>query len=208
MPYLLRRDENFVRVIGDEILKKHKKTLLIIGSPHIFGPGLLTATFKNTYPDALATVMPFTGYIEPECNAKVLVRAKGWPVPAVVSPVAGTWLKSELQLPGCNFVPPQQVQQAKSTPPAALPRGVSTVAELVHGLVNMFSGEDADAILYLGPPDTLTESPVDPNIYLDPEYFKEEDRRSRCCTRPPGRGPLDWNQIVQQSLVSPHKVQH
>lgn len=206
VPYLLQRDDNFFRIIRDEVLEKHKKTLLIIGSPHIFGPGLLTAIFKKDYPGALATVMPFTGYIEPECNTQFVAQAKLWPVPAVLGPVSGTWLKSLLQLSGCNFVPPEQVVQMRATPPTALPRGVTSVADLVHGLINMFSGEDADAILYLGAPETLTESPLDPNIYLDPDYFKEEDRRSRCCTRPPGRGSLDWDQILQQNSLVPTKL--
>jgi hypothetical protein len=34
--------------------------------------------------------------------------------------------------------------------------------------VNVLSGVSSDALLYLGPPDTLTESPIDPTIYLDP----------------------------------------
>ncbi len=69
----------------------------------------------------------------------------------------------------------------------------------------MASGEDADAILYLGPPETLTQSPVDPNIYLDPDYFKQEDRRLRCCTRPPGGRSLDWDEILQGNSVVPRK---
>ena len=48
-------------------------------------------------------------------------------------------------------------------------------------MVSMESGEEADAILYLGPPETSTESPIDPATYLDAEYFKEMDRGLRCC---------------------------
>ena len=150
--------------------------------------------------------MPFVGYIEPECNAKFVARAKNWPTLAVVGPIAGTWLKSQLQLPGCNFVPPEQVEQMRKTPASALPPYIASVADLIHGLINGVSGEDADAVLYLGPPDTLTGSPLDPNIYLDPEYFKEQDRRSRCCTHPPGRGPRDWDQILQQNSAVPQKI--
>ena len=47
--------------------------------------------------------------------------------------------------------------------------------------INMRSGVKSDAILYLGPPDTLTESPWEPSIYLDPDYFKEMNRRAQCC---------------------------
>ena len=38
-PYLSRRDDNYVRIVGDEILRKQKKTLLIIDSGHLFGQG-------------------------------------------------------------------------------------------------------------------------------------------------------------------------
>lgn len=166
---------------------------------------MLSAKINKAYPNMLVTVMPFTGYIEAECNAKVAARAKDWPVPAVAAPIEGTWLKSQVQLPGCNYIPPEQIERMKATPATALPSGVS-VAEMIRGQISMFSGEDADAILYLGPPDTLTQSPIDPNIYLDPSYFKEEDRRLRCCTPPPSGRSLDWDQILQQNSVVPRKL--
>jgi hypothetical protein len=205
LPYVGHRDDNYFRIISTEILQKHKKTLLIIGSGHIFGAGMLSAKFNLAYPKTLATIMPFTGYIEPECNARIVAQGKDWPIPAVVGPIAGTLLKSQLQLPGCNFIPAEQVERLKATPAAAL-APFSSVADMIHGLISEVSGQDADAILYLGPPDTLTLSPVDPAIYLDPDYFREEDRRSRCCTSPPGRGPLDWDGILQQNSVSPRRL--
>jgi hypothetical protein len=207
VPYIKQRDDNYFRIIRDEILKRQKKTLLIIGSGHIFGPAMLTAKFKKAYPDTLATVMPFIGYLEAECNAKFMADAKNWPVPALVGPIAGTWLKSRLRLPGCNFVAPEEIEKMKATPVTALPPTIASVAELIHARINMVSGEDADAMLYLGPPETLTQSPVDPNIYLDPDYFKQEDRRLRCCTRPPGGRSLDWDEILQGNSVVPRKFQ-
>ena len=162
--------------------------------------------FDKTYPGVMATVIPFTGYIEPKCNQRVLTQMKKWPVPAVAGPISGTRLKLQLQLPGCNFLPPAQIDQLKATPATALPPGIGSVAELIHGVVTIVSGEDADAIIYLGPPETLTESPVDPSIYLDLDYFREEERRMQCCTRPPRRS-LDWDQILQQNSVVPRKIQ-
>lgn len=49
----------------------------------------------------------------------------------------------------------------KATPVTALPPTIASVAELIHARINMVSGEDADAMLYLGPPETLTQSPVE-----------------------------------------------
>ncbi|MCL4852943.1 MAG: hypothetical protein KJZ78_16415 [Bryobacteraceae bacterium] len=205
VPYIRQRDDNYFRIIRDEILEKQKKTLLIIGSGHIFGPAMLTAKFNKAYPNTLAAVMPFIGYLEPECNVKFMADAKNWPVPALVGPIAGTRLKSRLRLPGCNFVAPEEIEKMKATPASALPPTIASVPELIHALINMVSGEDADAMLYLGPPETLTQSPIDPAIYLDPDYFKQQDRRVRCCTRPPGGRSLDWDEILQRNSVVPRR---
>lgn len=76
-----------------------------------------------------------------------------------------------------------------------------SVADRIDAEISTLSGANADAILYLGPPDTLMESPIDPNIYLDPDYFKEENRRQQCCN--PFGKPLDWDEILQlESLIS------
>ena len=244
-PYLSRRDDNFFRIISDDILGKQKRTLLIIGGGHLFAPlgaGPLSARISGAYPHALAVVSPFTGYVEPECNARVVARAKDWPVPAVVGPVQGTWLKSELLLPGCHYAPAvvsfgpgsnkpkkdlgasgppggvvrlspgkpsspdQKISKEKAVPVA--PPGVQWLGpgkppspeEMTSA---MMSGASADAILYLGPPDSLTASPVDANIYLDSGYFEQERRRLRCCT--PFGGDLDWDQILQENSVVPRK---
>jgi len=252
-PYLGQRDGNFFRIISDEILKKQKKTLLIIGTGHLValdlpgGPASLGNMLAQAYPGALALVSPFTGYVEPECNAKVVARAKGWPVPAIVGPVAGTWLKSELDLPGCNYPmsvifigphtktsetgkaamgptpgvqwlgpdkPPPPDQKASrnmavSGPPAGVhqlvPEKLPSPDEMLKAEKRMYSGTASDAILYLGPPDALTVSPIDPNIYLDPDYFQEEERRLRCCT--PFGETLDWDQLLRNNPVVPKKFE-
>src|SRR5215470_875469 len=106
--------------------------------------------------EAPATVVPFTGYVEPECNGKFAARAKDWPVPATITTLEGASLKSVVELPGCTFARADQVARIKATPPAKFPPGVSSSEEMLRRFVSMVSGEDADAILYLGPPDTLT----------------------------------------------------
>ena len=196
-PYLAARDANFSRLLSDEILTRQKKTLLIIGTQHLFGPNTLGEKIQDAYPGAMAIVSPFTGYIEPECNAKFVEQASDWPVPAVAVPVDGTSLKSELLLPGCNYIPPDELQRMRGMANTPLPPGVRWVgpgkppspSDMIEGRINAFSGAKADAILYLGPPDAFMESPIDPDIYLDSDYLKEENRRRECCVL--GSKPLD-----------------
>jgi hypothetical protein len=213
-PYLSRRDENMFRIISEQILKKHKKALLIVGGAHLFGSGSdsLGAKINQAYPKSMAVVAPFVGYIESRCNARFVAYAKGWPVPAVVGPVEGTSLKSELQLAGCDYVPKAEIQRIKKrfqTPPppgTKLPPGMSappSAASLISAETNMISGASANAILYMGPPDGLRLASFDPDIYLDPSYFKEMNRRARCCT--PSHYSLNWEELVDENSVVPRK---
>jgi len=211
-PYLAQRDDNMFRIITDEILKKQKKALLIVGSAHLFGPLSLGARIDEAFPKSMAVVAPFPSYIEPDCNARLVAYAKDWPVPAVAGPVGGTSLKSELQLPGCNYIPKSEIQRIEkmaSTPPPPgmkLPPGMSvppSPAALISAESNIMSGTSADELLYLGPPRDLLQAPIDPSIYLDPGYFKEMNRRAQCCT--PTHYSLDWEQLVQSNSVVPRK---
>ena len=205
-PYIAQRDDNYVRIIRDEIIARKKKALLIIGTGHIFGTAYLRNKLDKVNPGVLATVAPFTGYFEPECNAKFVARAKDWPVPAAVSPTATTSLKAFLETPGCNFLGPASVKSVLATPVDKLPPGTTSAEEMLRNVISMQSGEDADALLYLGPPDTLTESPYDPAIYLDPAYFKEQDRRRRCCTGPANQGKLDLDRLLEQNSAARRKI--
>ncbi len=72
--------------------------------------------------------------------------------------------------------------------------------DMLAAEIDILSGAKADAILYLGPPQSLTESPLDSSVYLDLDYFKELSRRSQCCT--PGGQPLDWGEMLQKSSAA------
>jgi hypothetical protein len=215
-PHLSQRDESMFRIVRDEILAKRKKALLIVGGAHLFGSGSdsLPAKINREHPNSMALVAPFIGYIEPSCNARFVAYTKGWPVPAVVGPIEGTSLMSELELAGCNYIPKTEIQRiekmAATPPPPGVkpPPGMSappSPASLISAETNMFSGANANAILYLGPPDELLEAPADPSIYLDPDYFKEMNRRAQCCM--PRPYSLDWDQLVRQNSVIPRKFQ-
>ena len=202
-PFLRKRDDNMFAILDEQILRKHKKALLIVGLGHLFGPGgrgPLTARILHAYPDALAIVSPFIGYLESGCNATFLARAKGWPTPAILRPVRGTSLEASLQLPNCNFIPPSRIEQmqhmAEQMPKAnsgEAPAGTQILGggpgggkppsptDMIAAEIDIMSGRHADAILYLGPPDTLTQAPIEDSLYLDADYFKEQERRAKCC---------------------------
>jgi len=114
-------------------------------------------------------------------------------------------LKSELQLQGCNYLSPEQVEQMKKMFASIQWFGPGKPPDMVSSEIDMRSGVKSDAILYLGPPDTLTESPWEPSIYLDPDYFKEMNRRAQCCA--PLSQSLNWDDLVQQNSVVPRKFQ-
>lgn len=212
LPYLSQRDENMFRIISDEILKNQKKALLIVGSAHLIEADSLAAKIEQAYPNSMAVLTPFTGYMEPDCNARFVAYAKDWPVPAVAGPVADTSLKSELQLPGCSYIPKEQIQRIEKMASTPLPPGMKlppgmsarpSAAALIATESSMWSGVSDDALLYLGPPRDLLTAPIDPNIYLDTEYFKEMNRRAECCL--PTHESLDWEQLVQSNSVVPEK---
>jgi hypothetical protein len=207
-PALKQRDANIFRIITEEILKKHKKTLLIIGSAHLSWPDLPRYRFVGSllaeaYPQSLAVISPFVGYVEPECNAKLVARAKDWPVPAVVGPIQGTWLESELKLPGCNYLTRNEVERMKVRASGATTGNRLPPADMIAARIAEISGIKSVAMLYLGPPDTFTESPMDPSIYLDLDYFNELNRRAQCCFLP--SYSLNWDGLLQQNSAVPRK---
>jgi hypothetical protein len=224
-PFLRKRDENMFGILDAQILGKQKKALLIVGLGHLFGPGgggPLSERIARAYPGALAIVSPFIGYLEPECNAKFLARAKGWPTPAIVDPVQGTSLEASLQLPNCNFIPPSRIEKMKSmaahmpkvnsggAPPGAQILGAGpggggppSPTDMIAAEIDIMSGRHADAILYLGPPDTLTQAPIEDSLYLDSDYFKEAERRAKCCV--PFGPPPNWVEILRRNSVTPQK---
>ncbi len=214
-PILAHRDDNIAAIVIDDILKRHKKALLIIGSGHLVrmesGPGVIPAPpsvgakVDEAYPNALAVVSPFTGYIESDCNARFAAWAKDWPVPAIVGPIQDTSLKSELQLAGCSYLSAEQIEQMKKMFAPMHWMGPGKPPDMISSQIELRSGAKSDAILYLGQPDTLTESPWEPSIYLDLDYFKEMNRRAQCCVPIPNA--LNWDDIVWQNSVLPRKFQ-
>lgn len=150
------RDTFAAQLIGDEIIAKGKKALVIWGGGHFFqdGPMLeLGPLLQRSHPGALSIVSPYIGFREAECS-RAFEKEAALPIPSLVS-VRGTSLKAALSRPGCHAAP-------AGTPPEQ---------------EGHWSGADADALLYLGPAASLTLSQKSPDIYMDSDYRAEMSRR-------------------------------
>jgi hypothetical protein len=213
MPFVRQRDAFFFSVL-DQLLVERKKALVIIGLGHLFGPpalNALNARMDQKYPGRMAVVAPFLGYIEDRCNRRFVSDARGWPVPSLIGPVLGTNLEQRLQMRGCSYMPASQIAMMKNM--KGPPPGAHTLSgaappspqEMLAANLDILSGRRASAILYLGAPTTLTESPIDPSTYLNLEYFKEAEARARCCSR--NHSALVWEELVREGSVVPQRFQ-
>jgi hypothetical protein len=148
-PYLAHRDEWYAQVVKDEVLAKHHRALLIMGSGHFLrrnGPGLVESTIRvagtNPYLIVLGT-NAVGGYDDLD------KRFDAWHVPAIVS-LAGNWVGELLAMP---------VVTGGTAP--ATPLKLS---------------DAADALLYVGPRDALTEVRM-PRAELDGTPYGNEIAR-------------------------------
>ena len=129
-PYLAHRDEWYAQVVKDEVLAKHHRALLIMGSGHFLrrnGPGLVESTIRAAGATPYLVVFG-TNAVGGYDNLDQ--RFDAWQVPAIVS-LAGNWVG---ELPAMPVV-------TGGTAPAT-PLKLS---------------DAVDALLYVGPRDALTE---------------------------------------------------
>jgi hypothetical protein len=112
-------------------------------------------------PGAFFVVAPYVGYAQKDCAARFEKHIKDWPVPSLATPVRGSALEKDIARQGCN---------AFVRPPGVTPAQYEASARNNLGLTS-------DALLYLGPRKSLTFSPTVPDLYLDPDFRSEMDRR-------------------------------
>jgi hypothetical protein len=166
---LHERDRYPANLIKSQILAKGKKALVIYGSAHFFEERTMKGLVEETYPKAFFMITPYIGFIEKTCSDTFEANHK-WPMQALVSPVRGTMLQNELQKTGCHFFPTGSFTFAPGVPASERTKAVSAFE-------NESSGVNGDALLYLGPAATLTESPTTPDMYLDESFRSEINRR-------------------------------
>ncbi len=149
-PYLGHRDQWYAEVVKEDVLAHHHRALLIMGAGHFLrrnGPGLVEQAIRA------AGVQPYLVVFGTNAVAaydELDHRFDTWPLPAIVS-LSGNWV-------------------------GALPANpVLTGGEVAPNSQKM---EDvADAMLYVGSRDTLTQVFLPRSELVNTAYGKEVERR-------------------------------
>lgn len=143
-PYLAHRDEWYAEVVKEEVLAKHHRALLVSGAGHFIrrnGPGLIEQELKQAGAKTFLIVAG-TNSVGPD---ELDHRFDSWLAPAIVS-LADNWVGDLPALPVTSGGGPANVRFGPASTPSATAAGSPLKLK-----------EAADALLYLGPRDSLTQ---------------------------------------------------
>jgi hypothetical protein len=215
LPYIAERNHHPASLITREILARNKKALVIYGGQHfgrfsaeeetlytqwaksdpanaeaplLKGLRSLQTLVEAQHPDAFFIVQVYDGSNDAACTTRFEEGIKNWSLPVLATPVRGTTLERDMRR--CPLV-----VNINMPFPATMPQRLQE--SLLAGARDvLFRG---DAILFLGPAASLTQSPFLPDLYLDEEYRREISRQAEIKTgKPlPPRGvppttPIRW----------------
>jgi hypothetical protein len=174
-------------LIAQHILSKSKKALIIYGAFHFYDKGSLTELIRQRYPGSLFIITPYTGFADRSCSEKFESMLRNSPVPALIAASQSMQEQQPLTsscrlLDASNFADMTEPQRVK------LRVEMESQASVLVG----------NSLLYLAPAETLTKSPLSPDLYLDPEFRKENDRRAAL-----SGGELDVWPTTQDNPMSP-----
>jgi len=148
-PYVANRDQWYAQVVKDEVLAKNHRALLIMGEGHFLrrnGPGYVERELRAA---GASTYLVVFGTNAIGSYDDLDKRFDSWPRPVIV-PLSGNWVG---ELPA---VPVTTGGTAPATP--------------------LRLGDVADALLYVGPRDALTQSFM-PRTELDGTAYGNEIAR-------------------------------
>ena len=127
--------------------------------------------------------MPYTGFLQKDCSAAFEQTHHDWPTPALAFPVRGSTIEDALRRTGCAVERPGNT--TINLPNKTEAELAELQAKVATAFLDMLSGINGDALLYLGPAATLTRTPQEPSIYLDAAYRAEINRRNQIRGLPP-----------------------
>ncbi len=156
----LRRDTSIASVLEKEVLARHRKALMLMGTFHLLrGAGAL---FERKYPNStfvISELGTFGTNLTDYSNRPFAT----WPIPALAR-IKGTAL-GRLDL--SKFLPPPMTVDQDCNPHNDFPGPLRKPVE-----------ELFDAVLYLGPQDLRLWEKIPADIVLDADYMKERHRRA------------------------------
>jgi hypothetical protein len=207
--YYPQRDTHPIEIIEKEILAKNKKALIIYGDGHFYAlkslpsPGFprLLPPLEQKHPGAIFIVQMYVGFSTKACTTNFEQSIQSWPTPALAAPIKGTSIGRQLYGSGCDVVDPKILR----FPPTM---SAAKKADVIDEIEQNEAGIKADALLYVGKAASLTQSPYEPSLYLDPDYLRELNRRATLGFGfNVGKAPMT-DAIVQSNPVSPQFVRH
>jgi hypothetical protein len=158
----LRRDTSIASVVEKEVLAKHRKGLMLMGTFHLLHGAGATGMTEMKYPHSTFVISELGTFGDnlPDVS-KVLFAS--WPIPSLAR-VKGSSLGKLLLR---EFLPPPTIIDQDCTP------HTDFTGPLRKPVEELF-----DAVLYLGPQDLRLWEKVPADILLDADYMKERRRRA------------------------------
>lgn len=158
----LRRDTSIASVIEKDVLAKHRKALMLMGTLHLLHGAGATGMIEAKHPSSIFVISELGVFGENSTDASKALLAS-WRNPAIAR-VKGTSM-GKLGLK--SFLPPPYIMDQDCNPHADFTGPLRKPVE-----------ELFDAVLYLGPQDLRLWEKIPADIVLDADYKKELRRRA------------------------------
>lgn len=171
----LRRDTSIASVIEKEVLAKHRKALMLMGTFHLLHGAGATGMIEARHPNSVFVISELGTFEERAANGPS-GRFANWPNPAMAR-VKGTSM-GKLGLE--NFLPAPYIMDQDCNPHHEFTGPLRKPVE-----------ELFDAVLYLGPQDLRLWEKIPADIVLDAEYKKELRRRATLSGSPGAADELE-----------------
>ena len=161
--FFAHRDENIASVMEKEVLSKHRKALMLLGTFHLMHtPGAKNAVtiYEKDYPNRTFVISDFGLVDAPPISSEAFAA---WPVPSLAL-AKSTWLGA---LDLTHFYEPMTtIHEGDCAVHREFPKHLQKPMSVL-----------ADAFLYLGPLDLELKEQVPAEIALDVDYRMELQRR-------------------------------
>ena len=199
------RDSHAAEVIVGQVLNNNKKALVIYGGGHMAPSGeesaqylelkkvdptatpsrRLRALVEASYPGAFFIVRVYTGFENRACTMNFERRFARWSMPAMAVISSGSALERDMRRCGRPsglvwFYAPNEPQAFRDF----RERQIDNYLFL------------ADAVLFLGSEESLTKSPIFPDLYLDEQYRQEISRQMEIKTGKPLSATWGRNALI------------